>query len=96
VAHGKSSFAVKVMGCARGQLSPPPGVPVVVGDGVARHLKEPGDEPLAALHGVGVPVDAQEDLLEDVVRVCGTVHAASDEGSQAVAKLCPDLLGVAS
>ena len=47
-------------------------------------------------HGAGVPMDAQEDILEDVVRVRLTIHAARDEGPQAVTKLRPDLLGVAS
>src|SRR5215217_9497773 len=41
-------------------------------------------------------MDAQEDILEDVVGVGLTVHAARDEGPQAVTKLRPDLLGVTS
>src|SRR5215218_272048 len=41
-------------------------------------------------------MDAQEDILEDVVGVGLTVHAARDKGPQAVTKLRPDLLGVTS
>src|SRR5215213_6773315 len=84
------------MGGTRRQLAPPPGRPAVVGDGVAGDLEQPGDEPLTPLDGGGVPMDAQKDILQDIVRICLTVHAARDEGPQALTKFRPDLLGVAS
>ena len=40
-------------------------------------------------------MDAQEDVLQDVVRVRLAADPARDEGAQTVAKLRPELLGVA-
>ena len=52
---------------------------VIVRDGIAGDLKEPRDEPLLELHGIGVPMDAKEDLLEDVVGVRVAVYPSPDE-----------------
>jgi hypothetical protein len=39
------------------------------------------------LHGTGVPVDPQEDVLEDIVGVRITVDPACDKGAEAVTEL---------
>ena len=64
----------------------------MVGDRVAGDLEEPGAEAVGLLHRVAALVDAQEDLLEDVVGIRRVVYPPGDEAPQLVAELRPDLL----
>src|SRR4051812_29127026 len=82
---------LKVVGSTREQLSPPHGCPVEVRNGVAGHLKEPGDKALAVLERIDMAMDTQKDILEDVIGVRITVDPPRDECAQAFAKLRPDL-----
>src|SRR4051812_9435019 len=85
---------LQVVGSTRQQLSPPHGCPVEIRNSVAGHLKEPGDEALAVLERIGMAMDTQKDLLQDVIGVRITIDPPRDESAQAFAKLRPDLLRI--
>ena len=63
--------------------------PVVIGDRVARDLKDPGAHRRGVFELVGVAVDAQQDVLQDVFGGVAIRRAARDERQQRFAQLIP-------
>lgn len=67
---------------------------VVVGDRVSRDLVDPCADGRRVLEISCVAVDAQHDVLEDVLGTVAVWNAPSDEAKQARVEVLPDRLGV--
>lgn len=65
---------------------------VMVGQGIARDLVEPRGEAIGPFQRPARTVNAQEDLLKEIVCVRGVADATGDERPQSAAELGPDRL----
>jgi hypothetical protein len=71
-------------------FSPPLRRSIIVSNGVARDLVEPGCEAMDTVQCAKALVDSEKDILEDLLSVCLIVHPASDKSAQPVVKFIPN------
>jgi hypothetical protein len=64
---------------------PSRGCSVIIGDDIARQLKDPRHQPPGIPDRGQMLMDTQENLLQEILHIRGVVHPTGNKGAQPVA-----------